>query len=95
MKARCRHDIKVEVLLELFRPLNKKQLKDKTKLKYGKLNKILDEFREKKLIQKLKIKDGFVYRTTPKGRKLVRIFKELTDHLEGDEVLPHVFSSYR
>jgi predicted transcriptional regulator len=93
---RCRHDVKIEVLLKLFEPMTKKIIAEKAKLKSKKLNKILEDFKEKKLIQELKEKDGTIlYRTTPKGRKLVKIFKDIMDHLEGKEVLPHIFDSYR
>jgi len=96
MKPRCRHDIKIEILLKLFEPMTKKTVKEKTKLKSKKINKILKDFKEKKLIQELDKKDGTVlYRTTPKGRKLVKVFKDIMEHLEGEKVLPHIFSSYR
>ncbi len=93
---RCRHDIKIEILLKLFEPMTKKTIAEKTRLKYNKLNKILEDFKEKKLIQELDKKDGTIlYRTTPKGRKLVKVFKDIMEHLEGEKVLPHIFSSYR
>ena len=96
MKSKCRHDIKIEILLKLFEPMDKNTISRKTRLKSRKLNKILEGFKERRLIRELNKRDGTVlYRTTPKGRKLVKIFKDITDHLEGEEVLPHIFGSYR
>ena len=92
MKLRCRHDIKIEVLLKLFEPMSKKTITEKARLKSSKINKILEDFKERKLIRELKSKDGrILYHTTPKGKKLVKHFKDISDHLEGKEVLPHIF----
>jgi len=96
MKIKCRHEIKIEVLLKLFEPMTKKTISKKSRLKPEKINKILEDFKEKKLIQELKKKDeSILYRTTPKGRKLVKHFKDIMEHLEGKEVLPHIFDSYK
>jgi predicted transcriptional regulator len=96
MKPRCRHDIKIKVLFELFRPMTKKSIAKKSRLKSRKLNRILKEFKEKKLIQELNKKDGTtLYRTTPKGRKLVKHFRDIMEHLEEEKVLPHIFGSHR
>jgi len=96
MKLRCRHDIKIGILLKLFEPLTKKNITRKTRLKSPKLNKILEDLKERRLIQELKSKDGrILYHTTPKGKKLVKVFKHIMEHLEGKKVLPHISSSYR
>ena len=92
----CRHDVKIKVLFTLFEAMSKKDLYKETKIGYGKLNKLLEEFIERKLIQKLDRKDGSVlYHTTPKGKKLVNHFKYLMDHLEGKEMFAHIFRSYK
>jgi len=94
MKKRCNHDVKIEVLFKLFEPMTKKTITEKTRLKSRKINKILEDFKEKKLIQELKKKDEtMLYCTTPKGKKLVKHFKDIIEHLEGKEVLPHIFPS--
>jgi len=96
MKIRCRHDTKIGVLLKLFEPMSKKTISKKSRLKPEKINKILEDFKEKKLIQELKNKDGIIiYHTTPKGRKLVKHFKYIMKHLEGKKVLPHVSESLK
>ena len=95
-KARGGHDIKIGILLKLFEPLTKKGIARKARMKSPKLNKILEGFKERKLIVELKSKDGrILYHTTPKGKKLVKVFKHIMEHLEGKKVLPHVSSFYR
>ena len=96
MKQKCRHDVKIEILVKLFKPTTTADLKKETKQSTRKLNSILEDLRERKLIRQLKNKDGSVlYHTTPKGRNIVKLYKDLTDHLEGENVLPHVFGVYR
>jgi len=96
MKVRCHHEIKIEVLLKLFEPMTKKTIAEKTRLKSQKINKILEDFKERKLIRELQRKDGTIlYHTTPKGKKLVKHFKDIIDHLEGKEAFPHIFDYYK
>jgi len=96
MKIRCHHEIKIDVLLKLFEPMTKKDVAKKVKLKSRKINKILEDFKERNLIRELKKRDGTIlYHTTPKGKKLVKHFKDVIDHLEGEEVFPHIFDYYR
>ena len=95
MKTKCRHDIKIEILLKLFEPMTKETIAKKSRLKPKEINKFLEDFKKRNLIQELDKKDGTVlYHTTPKGRKLVKVFKDIMEHLEGKEVLPHISSSY-
>jgi len=86
MKIRCHHDVKIEVLLKLFEATTKKTISEKTRLKSKKINKILEDFKNRNFIQELKTKDGQVlYHTTPKGRELVKDFKNVVERLEGEE----------
>jgi predicted transcriptional regulator len=83
-------------MVNLFKPMDSKALRKKNRLSPRKMNNILEDLFERKLIRKLKNKDGTIlYRTTPKGRNIVKLYKDLSDHLEGKEVLPHVFGVYR
>ena len=92
----CRHDVKIKFLLTLFEPMSKKDIYKETRIAYKKINKLLEEFQERKLVQELKRSDGTIlYHTTPKGKKLVNHFKYLMDHLEGKEMFPHIFRSYK
>jgi DNA-binding MarR family transcriptional regulator len=95
MKMRCHHEVKIEVLLKLFEPMTKKTIAKKAKIKPKKLNRILENFKERNLIRELKGKNGVIlYHTTPKGKKLVKHFKDVIDHLEGKEAFPHIFDYY-
>ena len=70
-------------------------LKQKVRLSPRKMNNVLDGLIQRRLVREIRNKDGTVlYHTTPKGRKIVKLYKDLTDHLEGKEVLPHVFGAY-
>ena len=96
MKKKCRHDVKIGIMVNLFKPMDTKSLLKKNRMSIRKMNSILQDLLDKNLIMRLKNKDGIaLYRTTPKGRKLVKLYKDLTDHLDGKEVLPHVFGVYR
>ncbi|MBN2202661.1 MAG: hypothetical protein JW700_00535 [Candidatus Aenigmarchaeota archaeon] len=96
MKQKCRHDVKIEIMVKLFKPTSVVDLKKEMKMTTKRMNRILDELFERKLIRKLSNKDGsIIYHTTPKGRNIVKLYKDLTDHLEGEDVLPHVFGVYR
>ncbi|MFH0928796.1 MAG: hypothetical protein V1818_00375 [Candidatus Aenigmatarchaeota archaeon] len=96
MKKKCRHDIKIEIMVKLFKPMTSGSLNQEVRLSSIKLKKNLDELKERMLISELRNKDGTVlYHTTPKGRKLVKFYKDLSDHLEGKDALPHIFGVYR
>jgi predicted transcriptional regulator len=89
---RCYHDIKIEILFKLFKPMTKEVIKEEMRLNSRKMDEILEDFKERKLVEFFKSRDGrIIYHTTPKGRKVVKFFKDIMEHLEGKEVLAHVF----
>jgi len=76
--------------------MTKKAITRKTRLKPQKINKILEGFKERNLVRELQKKDGTIlYHTTPKGKNLVKHFKDIMDHLEGKDSFPHIFDYYR
>ena len=91
---RCRHDVKIGVLLESLEPKTKKDILKKTRLKSNKLNKILYRFEENGLVQELKKNGTVVYHTTPKGQKLVKLFKDIMDFLDSEDVVSRIFETY-
>jgi predicted transcriptional regulator len=92
---RCRHDVKIGVLIESLEAKTKQDILKKTRLKPNKLNKMLDDFEEKGLIQQLKKSGTVVYHTTPKGQKLVKLFKNIMDFLDSENVVSRIFETYR
>ena len=92
MKMKCRHDIKIGILFKLFEPMTKETIVRKSRLEPKEMNRFLQDFKKRNLIQELDKKDGTVlYRTTPKGRKIVKYFKDIMKHLEGKKVLAHIY----
>jgi len=95
MKKRCRHDVKIEIMINLFKPMISGSVKQNVRISSRKLNKILDDLVERRIVLEIRNKDGTIlYHTTPKGRKLVNLYKDLSDQLDGEDALPHVFGNY-
>ena len=92
---RCRHDVKIGILLESLEPKTKQDILKKTRLKSNELNKILDSFEEKGLIQELNKNGSVAYHATPKGQKLVKLFKDIMDFLDSEDVVSRIFETYR
>ena len=95
MKQRCRHDVKIEIMINLFKPATIGFVKQNVRIGSRKLNKILDDLIERRLVLELRNKDGTIlYHTTPHGKKIVKLYKDLSDNLEGKDALQHIFGTY-